>query len=772
MTVRLSESQQCRVFRQSLMSVQRVCKSLVKERLGRLPRICAEVELEGVQNSLCAMRFNGTVRRNFCGDCNDDLVAVLLNGKWASNLGFLLSQFGRQRSVRVPLEGQNTLIGGPNGSGKTTFLDAIRLCLGSERLSHPKTLHKEYLRPDGAYHVVGLVAYNRTGGKLGIFAKINLKAELVTLARVWMPKGDGYESSFVIMPGEPDVEAIIRTAESTSDDCYTPDKYRETIAMLGITSDVLEHLIVRQSRVTDVTNISGRELYQTVLGAAGSKETSQRYALARKIAGKEYEKLLERQRDEVENRRQLHEKSVLRDKQRTFDSKTQEIANFRAEKDARTAHDTQRDLKSHLDALTTAEEDSGPLAVKVEATQADLDLARQRLEALRNPPDAAQRAALQGRYDAAQAEHELVVAKVARLSQAKDRLKSAPADNRAEVELRLQAARDSWAAATAMQAQAARLLQDLNAEADRYRAGDPFPPEVRATVDQLAARGVKARVLAESITLPKGQEAAFEHALGNLRYTLVVPEGKLEDTLVIARGNNYPGPVTDNAGSSRKGAIRSSAGPEWLQEYEASGANVQDRHGTWVGTTSNLVTGKDAAKVALKEVGARIKEAQGALGRASAECNLREGDMKRLDDLWRRCLQRDEDLVAVKDLDALTAQDQGLHGSLRDPRPIVAARRSIRPRPTRRRRSQARQRAATRPEDAAGTVDRHVGDHQGTHRPHRRPATQAGGRNGRRDPGMAHQAPGRGRPRHAGQPRRPHSRPAIRPQGSRRRARP
>ena len=38
-------------------------------------------------------------------------------------------------NVRVPLDGEVVLVTGPNGSGKTTFIDAMRQLVGAGRLS-------------------------------------------------------------------------------------------------------------------------------------------------------------------------------------------------------------------------------------------------------------------------------------------------------------------------------------------------------------------------------------------------------------------------------------------------------------------------------------------------------------------------------------------------------------------------------------------------------------------------------------------------------------
>ena len=77
---------------------------------------------------------------------------------------------------RVPMDGEIILLVGPNGSGKTTFLDALRVLLNGSRLSKGRTLH-HYIKKDVEIAMVkGVVSNELVGGRrpfahLGFYGK-------------------------------------------------------------------------------------------------------------------------------------------------------------------------------------------------------------------------------------------------------------------------------------------------------------------------------------------------------------------------------------------------------------------------------------------------------------------------------------------------------------------------------------------------------------------------------------------------------------------------
>ena len=51
-------------------------------------------------------------------------------------------------AMRVPLDGDLVVLSGPNGSGKTTILDAVRQLLHASHLSHKRAIHHYTRRPN------------------------------------------------------------------------------------------------------------------------------------------------------------------------------------------------------------------------------------------------------------------------------------------------------------------------------------------------------------------------------------------------------------------------------------------------------------------------------------------------------------------------------------------------------------------------------------------------------------------------------------------------
>jgi len=63
------------------------------------------------------------------------------------------------QNIRVPLDGDVVLVTGPNGSGKTTFIDAIRQLVGARRLSSKR--HTEhYVRDPARFPLIRAVVSN------------------------------------------------------------------------------------------------------------------------------------------------------------------------------------------------------------------------------------------------------------------------------------------------------------------------------------------------------------------------------------------------------------------------------------------------------------------------------------------------------------------------------------------------------------------------------------------------------------------------------------
>src|SRR5690349_13159822 len=103
------------------------------------------------------------------------------------------------RPVSVPLDEPIVMLAGPNGSGKTTFLDGIRIILNAPRLSTKRRRNK-YMRDRRQMTVVTAVVSNyEEGNGNRPFRCLNIADDVVTLACVLLPGGTGVESKYMVL---------------------------------------------------------------------------------------------------------------------------------------------------------------------------------------------------------------------------------------------------------------------------------------------------------------------------------------------------------------------------------------------------------------------------------------------------------------------------------------------------------------------------------------------------------------------------------------------
>ena len=137
-------------------------------------------------------------------------------------------------AMRVPLARDVVLILGPNGSGKTTFLDAIRQILNAPRLSSRRRLQHYLRRPDRPALLRAVVS-NRNGEPgAAPFRRERILTSEVTLACALVPSGSGTpEKRFAVAPGRVGVEELqARLLESR--DWYGPERYARVLEAAGV----------------------------------------------------------------------------------------------------------------------------------------------------------------------------------------------------------------------------------------------------------------------------------------------------------------------------------------------------------------------------------------------------------------------------------------------------------------------------------------------------------------------------------------------------------
>lgn len=229
-------------------------------------------------------------------------LATLMHADWIAKLQFTFkipSFVCRQRNVdcvfsftyvelmnwafwpttKIPLDTGTIMISGPNGSGKTTFLDALRTLLRVPRLSSSRRAG-DYLSPDVKTAVVKAVVTNTTSHaeERRPFESKGITSDLVTLVVQLTRKGGRWERRFLILANDVPLDNLRRMPKS---DFMTPEAYSHVLRSAGFTDALLKVLALEQGQTDKLCEKSPRELMDLLLDVHGDKKVLERYRDAR-----------------------------------------------------------------------------------------------------------------------------------------------------------------------------------------------------------------------------------------------------------------------------------------------------------------------------------------------------------------------------------------------------------------------------------------------------------------------------------------------------------
>jgi chromosome segregation protein len=175
----------------------------------------------------------------------------------------------------IPLDEQIITIIGPNGSGKTTFLDALRTLLNAKQ-SHKRDVRK-YLRRNGRAAIKAIIDNtSNVRTKPKPFAPICMKNE-VTIAVVFEKKEGGkLTKKFYLSDGRVDLEDIF----SGKLNSYTPTEYNKILQDAGLTKAVLKVIALEQGSTDELCEKSPRELLELVFDVFGDSAVLDKYRIS------------------------------------------------------------------------------------------------------------------------------------------------------------------------------------------------------------------------------------------------------------------------------------------------------------------------------------------------------------------------------------------------------------------------------------------------------------------------------------------------------------
>jgi chromosome segregation protein len=524
--------------------------------------------------------------------------------------------------VRLPLDREVVPLTGPNGSGKTSVLDAIRQLLNAPRLSSRRRL-QHYLRRPEAPALIRAVVSNEDVGFGQPFRRERLTTPEVTLACMLVPAPGGTpEKRFAVLPGKASAEEIRARLLQPRGDYLPPERYARILEQAGVTRSLMRVLALEQGKTNSLFELAPRELLQYVLDMMGDRAVLERYRDARRRY-EETEREVARQTQELQ-RAQVELARVKRevaqlDEWERADAKVGELERRLPAAELQQWLRQRNDAAQKLPELRTKLKNGEAELIRLDRALTEATSRVASAAATLGAAQRAQLAATRALEEAAQADGELR-GEASLLEAEAEKLAAIPERDLDE----LQRAESATALAR-YQAQAAmqRAEADEREASERLRRleeGRPVhPPAVDRVLTALADRGIAATLLAAAVEVEAEMSAAAEAALGDARYALSVSPEHEQEVLTLAAEHGFPGPIWAGKAIAEPevgaGFHLGAGAPAWLKDWAVSvrlepGGTWHDTRGTWVPRAVEPVLGERAREAALAT--ARLRAGDGA----------------------------------------------------------------------------------------------------------------------------------------------------------------
>lgn len=179
--------------------------------------------------------------------------------------------------VVVPVDEQVIVVSGPNGSGKTTMLDAIRVLLGSKSLSTSRKLGG-YLRSEVKVCVIKALVTNplRRGHGRRPFTRRGIFEDTATVACIIENKSGAWHRRYHILPGDASIAQIRKQPRGMG-----PEEYAGELRAAGLPRTLLKILALEQGETHALCRRSPQQLLDYVLEMQGDKAVLDAYEVAR-----------------------------------------------------------------------------------------------------------------------------------------------------------------------------------------------------------------------------------------------------------------------------------------------------------------------------------------------------------------------------------------------------------------------------------------------------------------------------------------------------------
>lgn len=240
--------------------------------------------------------------------------------------------------IKIPLDEKITVIVGPNGSGKTTILDALRTLLGARKLSTKRDYKKYARRSNMPYSWIIAVVNNEKQGNRRPFAP-QIITDNATLACRIEKKGGEWAREYFIRAGIVPLENFINDPLGA----LGLNDYVQELEKAGLSKAMLKVLSLEQGETDKLCDYSPKEMLDLVFDFSGDRATLDDYENSRKIHNESEAELnlfrvnfskLENERSTLKNRVLSYHRYCSRNSElTTLESETKTIADYVSAKD-------------------------------------------------------------------------------------------------------------------------------------------------------------------------------------------------------------------------------------------------------------------------------------------------------------------------------------------------------------------------------------------------------------------------------------------------------
>lgn len=446
---------------------------------------------------------------------------------------------------QLPFDERIIMLAGPNGSGKTTFLDSLRLLLGAKTLSTGRKLQKYLRSGDKLAMVKGVVTNHLRHGKRP-FRHLGLTTDECTLICLVENKGGSWEKKFAILPGNAGKDEV-----QSVEKWYGPQEYERHLHAAGLPRTLLKILALEQGETNKLCQKSPVELLRYLLEIQGDKQTLDRYSDALENYRQSEKELFVQGQKELAMERNLldHEKKAT--EAHSYHTKVAELETLRTETLPKATYKDIRSRAAELSELIGVEEN------KLKALVETRDSLEQQIGALlaedheslggvADIRDTSRRLAKEKeKFDL---EFGSVAHELASLEKLREDVVAIEPEDLEALKTKLEEhQRQSGRLALQFDEAHERVLA-LLAEARELenQKGVVFPRDVADMRRSLETDGIRHSIIAELIDVQQPEwQLAVESTLGGSRFAIVVDKKDSLKARELARRNKYRYFVTE-----------------------------------------------------------------------------------------------------------------------------------------------------------------------------------------------------------------------------------